>query len=281
MLTETDLELDDDRTLHVYETASDTADVALFWHHGTPNIGSPPEPLFAAANELGFRWISYDRPGYGGSSPQPGRTVASAAVDVAAIADALGIERLALMGHSGGGTFALASAALLGERVLGSVCMAGLAPFGAEGFDWFNGMVPSGEGELRAAISGRAALEDYVASMEFDPEMFTPADRASLGGEWSWLNDVVKRGMEGGLDGMVDDDLSYARPWGFEPADIWRPVLLVYGEDDRIVPSSHGEWLAGQISSSELWLRPGDGHISVLRSAAAALRWLRSAIDGE
>ena len=67
MVTETDLELSDGRTLHVYDTASDGADarLAVFWHHGTPNIGAPPEPLFAAAARLGIRWVSYDRPGYG------------------------------------------------------------------------------------------------------------------------------------------------------------------------------------------------------------------------
>jgi pimeloyl-ACP methyl ester carboxylesterase len=112
-VTETDLELSEGRTLHVYDTGSDDAvgQLTVFWHHGTPNIGSPPEPLFAAAEELGIRWVSYDRPGYGGSTPYPDRDVASAAFYVSSIADALGIDRFAVMGHSGGGcsTHALAS----------------------------------------------------------------------------------------------------------------------------------------------------------------------------
>jgi pimeloyl-ACP methyl ester carboxylesterase len=66
--------------------------LAVVWHHGTPNLGAPPEPLLPAAAERGIRWVSYDRPGYGGSTPHPGHDVASAAADVASVADALGIE---------------------------------------------------------------------------------------------------------------------------------------------------------------------------------------------
>jgi pimeloyl-ACP methyl ester carboxylesterase len=125
MVTEADLELSDGRTLHYYDTHEDGSDarVAVFWHHGTPNVGSPPEPLFPAAAENGLRWVSYDRPAYGGSSPNPGRNIASAAADVAAIADALGIGRFAVLGHSGGGPHALACGALSPERVMAVVSL--------------------------------------------------------------------------------------------------------------------------------------------------------------
>jgi pimeloyl-ACP methyl ester carboxylesterase len=281
VVSEFDLELGDARALHVYDTGIDEADgrLAVFWHHGTPNIGAPPEPLFAAAEELGIRWVSYDRPGYGGSSPLPGRDVASAAADVSTIAEALGIDRLALMGHSGGGPHALACGALLEARVLGVVVGAGLSPFGAEGLDYFAGMTPSGAAELRAAAEGRAALQDYLESAEFDPEMFTPGDHAALSGEWSWLNSVVGPAVEAGPDGLIDDDLAYVGPWGFDPARVIAPILLMYGGRDRVVPSSHGEWLARRCSTSELRLYPEDGHISVLNSSRAALAWLRERSD--
>src|SRR5215203_2680771 len=168
-----DLELGDGRTLHVYDTGADDADgrLAVFWHHGTPNIGAPPEPLFAAAARLGIRWVSRDRPGYGGSTPYPGRDVASAATYVSSIANALGIDQFAVMGHSGGGPHDLACCALLPECALGAVVVAGLAPFGAEGLDWFAGVAASGVASLRAAAEGRAAKERYEASgAEYDPE---------------------------------------------------------------------------------------------------------------
>ena len=194
---------------------------------------------------------------------------------MASVADALGIGQFAVMGHSGGSNHALACGALLGERVLGVVCMAGLAPFHAEGLDWFGGMAASGAARLRAAARGRAALEDYLASAEFDPEEFTPADHAALAGAWSWLGEVAGQAQEGGLPGgMVDDELAYVAPWGFAPGQVRAPVLLVHGGQDRIVPSAHAEWLAHRTRSAELWLRPEDGHISVLNSAEAALGWL-------
>jgi pimeloyl-ACP methyl ester carboxylesterase len=282
VVTETDIQLRDGRTLHAYDPARDGADdrLVVLWHHGTPNTGEPPEPLFPPAARLGVRWVSYDRPGYGGSTPNPGRDVAAAAADAASIADALGIDQFAVMGHSGGGTFALACAALLPDRVLGAVCASGLAPFGAEGLDWFAGMAAAGAAELRAAAQGRAALEAYLASSEFDPEQFTPADHAALAGAWAWLGAVAAKAIEGGLGGMVDDELAYVAPWGFEPGQIRAPVLFVHGGQDRMVPSSHGEWLARHTRSSELWLRPDDGHVSVLDDAAAALGWLREHVHG-
>ena len=277
MTTELDLTLDDGATLHVYDTGPAGGDdrLAVFWHHGTPNLGAPPAPLFAESDRLGIRWVSYDRPGYGGSTPCPGRSVGSAAGYVAAVADSLGIERFALMGHSGGGPHALACGALLPDRAVAVVSGAGLAPFDAEGLDWFAGMVPSGVASLSAAAEGRAAKERHEASdAEYDPE-FTPADLAALGGEWSWFGSVVGPAVAAGPGGLIDDDLAYVSPWGFDPAGVAVPVLLLHGGRDRIVPSSHGEWLAARCPSAELRLSPDDGHISILTSAPAALAWLR------
>lgn len=275
MVTETDLDLSDGRTLHIYDTREDDADarLAVFWHHGTPNTGAPPEPLFPAAAQLGIRWVSYDRPGYGGSAPRPGRDIASAADDVAGIADALGIGQFAVMGHSGGGTHALASGALLSGRVLAVVCVAAMAPFHVEGLDWFAGM--AAPGTLRASVQGRAAVEEYLASTEFDPQQFTVADQAALEGAWSWLGAVAMKALEGGPDGEVDDELAYVAPWGFDPAQVSPPVLFLHGGRDRVAPIAHGQWLARRCPSAELWLCPDDGHISVLNSAAPAMDWLR------
>jgi pimeloyl-ACP methyl ester carboxylesterase len=278
---ETDLGLGDGRTLHVYDTGADNraghsdGRLAVVWHHGTPNIGAPPEPLFPAAARLGMRWVSYDRPGYGGSTPYPGRDVASAAADVSSIADALGIGQFAVVGHSGGGPHALACGALLPERVVGVVSMAGLAPFGAEGLDWFAGMADAGAASVRAALEGRAAKERYEASAPEGDPGFTPEDYAALSGPWSWVMDVVRPAVAAGPGGLIADDLAYVAPWGFDPAQVVAPVLLVHGGRDRVVPSSHSRWLASRCPSAELRLRPDDGHITVLDSAVAALDWLR------
>lgn len=279
-VTENDLVLRDGRTLHYYDTHAEDGTVpglAVVYSHGTPNVGEPPVPLFGAATELGIRLIGYDRPGYGGSSAQPGRSVGAAAADVAAVLDALGIDRFAMLGHSGGGPHTLACAALLADRLIAAVDISGPAPYGRPDLDYFSGMTPSGAEELRASVAGREAVEKLLESMDFDPEMFTPADSAALQGSWNWLNSVVGRALEGGdIGGMIDDDLAYVAPWGFEVADIRRPLLVCHGEQDRIVPVAHGRWVAANVPSAELRTYPGDGHVSVLESAGvAALDWLR------
>jgi pimeloyl-ACP methyl ester carboxylesterase len=276
VVTEADLELSDGRTLHYYDTRENESDArtAVFWFHGTPNVGSPPEPLFAAATANGLRWVSYDRPAYGGSDPNPGRTIASAAADVAAIADELGIGRFAVLGHSGGGPHALACGALLPERVFAVVSASAPAPFEAEGLDWFAGWSRSGVAEQRAALAGRAALEAYLPSAEFDPETFTPEDQSALDGRWSWIISVVRPALDQGNEGMVEDLLAAAQRWGFDPADIIVPVLILHGVKDRMVPSAHGEWLAAHCPTADLRLAPDAGHVTVLDEAPAALAWL-------
>jgi pimeloyl-ACP methyl ester carboxylesterase len=275
VLTERDLTLDDGRTLHAYDTAPGDDDrLAVVWHHGTPNNGPPPEPLFPAADRLGIRWVSYDRPGYGTSSPDPGRTVAAAAGDVAQLADALRIDRFAVMGHSGGSPHVLACAALTPDRVLAAVGMVGLAPPDADGLDWYAGMAPSGAATLRAAAEGRDAYEAYEASgAEYDPE-FTPHDEAALSGGWAWMLTVVRAANAANTGGPIDDEVAYAAPWGFDPARVTCPALLLYGGRDRIVPAAHGEWLARRCPDAELRVNPDDGHISILDSAESALEWL-------
>jgi pimeloyl-ACP methyl ester carboxylesterase len=276
LVRELDLALADGRTLHAYDTGTgERADgLTVVWHHGTPNIGLPPEPLFATSDRLGIRWVAYDRPGYGGSSRRPGRDLASAAADTSAVADALRIDRFAVMGHSGGGSHALACGALLGDRVLAVVSIAGLAPFGADGLDWFAGMADSGVAALRAAAEGRDAKERYEASAPDGDPGFIAADQEALAGEWSWFGKVVRPALAGGPGGLVDDDLAYVAPWGFDPAGVVAATLLLHGDRDRMVPSAHGEWLARHLTAAELRLRPDEGHISVLRSAPAALDWL-------
>lgn len=276
-VTEADVELDDGRRLHVYDTGG--ADrLAVVWHHGTPNMGAPPVPLFETADELGIRWVSFDRPGYGTSTPRPGRDFASTAGDVAQLADALGIDRFATMGHSGGGPNALACGALLPDRVTAAVSVSGPAPYGADGLDWFAGMASAGQASLRAASQSREAYEHHLETSTDDDIGFIPADEEALAGDWAWFLDVVRPAIEQGPEGMIGDELANAGPWGFDPADIAVPVLILHGGSDRMVPSSHGEWLARRCRSAELWLRPDDGHITVLDAGPDALRWLREQI---
>ena len=128
-----------------------------------------------------MRAITYDRPGYGASTRHPGRRVADAAGDVAAIADALGIERFAIYGGSGGAPHSLACGALLPDRVTRCASVVGPAPFGDGGLSaeqWFDGMVEGNVREFGWAIEGEHALRpelereapEIIASLESDSD---------------------------------------------------------------------------------------------------------------
>lgn len=275
-----EITLPDGRTLRGYDAGPECGDLPVIWQHGTPGLGELPEPLRDVATELGIRWIGYDRPGYGTSGPNEGRDVAAAADDVAHLADALGIDRFATLGASGGATHALGCAAVLGDRVIATVAIAALAPFEADGLDWFAGMYPGGEAELRAAADGRDVLSRYLSLTDFDPAMFTPADLHALQGEWGWLGSVAGRAFEAARSnspqGMVDDDLAFVHAWGCSPDRIRTPVLIVHGGDDRVVPPAHGAWLAAHIPDAQLRTAEGAGHLAVMHHAAEACRWLRA-----
>lgn len=270
-LTRRDVRLTDGRAVVAYDTGAGGTSLTLLCHLGSPHTGAPFEPLLDAAAPRGIRVVSYARPGYGGSTPNPGRTIGSAAGEVEQIVDALGIERFAVVGYSGGGPHALACAALLPGRVTVALTFASPAPFTDE-FDWFAGM--AAPGALTAARDGRDARVRFAATDEFDPNQFVAADWAALEGSLKSVGQDAVQAENAGGDGLIDDDTALAKSWGFGIADVTAPILLVHGGADRAIPVSHGEWLVRHLPAAELWLRPRDGHVSVLTALAVGMDWL-------
>ena len=272
-VSELDVAGPDGRVLHAYDTgaASGTSGLTVVWYHGSPQTGRLPDPLRSTAAGRGIRLLSYGRPSYGGSTPQPGRTVGDAAADVVALLDAVGVEQAVAIGASGGGPHGLAGAALRPGRVTAAVSLAGPAPY-TEDFDWYAGMTtPDG---LRTGRRGREARAAYAEVAEWDESCFTAADYAALEGSWASLGQDAGRAGTETPDGLVDDDVAMAHPWGFDVRQIAAPVLLVHGREDRVIPFTHSEWLLDQLPRAELWVRPRDGHISVLEAVPVALDWL-------
>ena len=266
------LTLPDGRALDVADTgAASGDDGVLVFHNGSPHTGALLPPVVTAAAARGLRVVTYARPSYGRSTPQPGRRVADAAIDVAAIVDALGIGSFLTAGASGGGPHALACAALLPDRVGGVATFASPAP-DAPDLDWLAGM--HAPDALRAARQGREARARFAETDGFDPASFTASDWDVLGGEWGAVGQDAGAAGETGPDGLIDDDAAFAQPWGVDPAAIRVPVLIAQGADDRVIPATHGAWLAARMPGAELWRRDGEGHVSVLRAFPAALDWL-------
>jgi pimeloyl-ACP methyl ester carboxylesterase len=239
--------------------------------------------------------ITYDRPGYGGSDRHRGRTVAACAGDVAAIADALGIERFSVAGGSGGGPHALAVAALLGDRVSRAACISGVAPYTALGEDFFTGMdrqnviefgwALEGEEHLapelerkaqkmkqKAAVDPGAVLEKFDLP-EPDKKVLARADFAEV------IRQSLAEELRNGPEGWVDDDLAFVSAWGFSPATIAVPTQVWYGTQDVLVPPGHGEWIARTVPGAIVRLNNlghmGDPDADLLK----LLGWLTSSQD--
>ena len=182
--------------------------------------------------------------------------------------------RFAVYGVSGGGPHALASAALLGERVTRVAVSGSVAPADDPQLDWFSDMHPLSVPEFRAAMQGRAELEPlvrpYVAALRDDPHAASDAWLDGLpASDRRILLDPARRELDAIADveanrqageGWIDDDLALVRPWGFELESIAVPVRLWHGEADILIPPAHSRRLARRIPAAELVLVPGAGH---------------------
>ena len=224
----------------------------------------------------GLRLVTTSRPGYGDSSPQPGRRVVDVAADTAAVLEAIGADRCLIAGWSGGGPHALACGARLGAAVAVLV-IAGVAPYGAEGLDWMAGMGEENVAEFSAALGEEDQLRSYllqereqlkdataagiVASLD---SLLPDVDRAVLTGEFG--EDLVasfREAMRIGVEGWLEDDIAFTRSWGFGLEEIAVPAMIWQGSADLMVPFSHGQWLASQLPDASAHLEEGEGHLSV------------------
>ena len=252
----------------------------LVMHHGTPGVAMALEPVVEAAARHGLRFVTHSRPGYGGSTSQPGRRVADVADDVAAVLDALGAHDFVTLGWSGGGPHALACAALLPDRCRAAAIVAGVAPYDAEGLDWLAGMGDENLAEFGAAATSKEALEGFLteASAELKDvqpddiiaafgDLLSAVDQAALrGGLADYLAASCRAAVSRGYDGWRDDDLAFLADWGIELASIRVPVSIWQGDQDRMVPRDHGRWLGEHVAGATTQLVPGEGHLSLMNN---------------
>ncbi|MCP3804070.1 alpha/beta hydrolase [Allokutzneria sp. A3M-2-11 16] len=253
----------------------------VVYAHGTPMSRLARYPDDRLFTELGVRLVTYDRPGYGLSTPDIGRRVVNATNDIAAIADALGLDRFPVFGVSGGGPHALAFAACHPDRVTRVATLASTAPRDAEGLDWTAGMMHGNQESGAAALLGRAAVEHHLANArsedmrrllpQAEQEVLAQPDVSAM------LSAAFTEALRPGLDGWIDDALAlYGLPWGFDPATITAPVRLWHGDLDTVVPASHSTWLSERIPSAELVRAPEAAHAGHFAATPTTLAWLQA-----
>jgi len=266
----------DGRALEVV-TAGPEGGRCFLWHGGTPSAAGVFAPKLAETAKRGLHFVTYSRPGYATSTARPGRSVGDVAGDVTVILDALGFDSFICAGQSGGGPHALACAALLPDRVLATATIAGAAPWPAEGLDWMDGMGAENVEEFSASLKG---LDELVLILERDAAqlrevqpaevaaalggLVSDVDKQALTGEYAeFVATTFRRAVSSGIAGWRDDDIAFVHPWGFDVSSITTPVAVWQGGEDRMVPKTHGEWLASHIPGAEQHLLPAEGHLSL------------------
>lgn len=233
----------------------------------------------------GLRQLVYDRPGYGGSTRQPGRSVADAVADVVALADAQGWERFAVNGGSGGGPHALACAALLPDRVTRCAVVSGIMPpdvsdLNRPGLSRLSRLSVLGEDSVRPHLEN--VSRDIMAQIDAGspevlrapgaPDPNAPRPPRAIDDPAAMAR--LRATFVDGMDGWIDDNLAFVRPWGFEMKDITVPVSIWYGRTDTNIPNEQSEWLVAHIPGAEAYEYDG-GHLPDAATHARVHAWLR------
>ena len=276
----------DGRTLAFVERGA-AEGVPVIVCHGTPGAGSRDTPTRSCTSGTAFAMVAYDRPGYGRSDPMLGRSVADAAADIEAIADELGFERFAVVGGSGGAPHALACGALLGDRVLRVGALVTPAPSDTYDFDFFAGLAELNVKEFNAALEGPEAIEAFVQPYVDESRATRKAWSTQIAAELPEVDrEIASReeyraitlesfveAVRQGVRGWADDDLAFAKPWGFEPEDVTAEVRALAGRAGRARARSHGEYVASRLPNARFEMVEGSGHFLV-DEWATVLDWL-------
>jgi pimeloyl-ACP methyl ester carboxylesterase len=271
--------LPDGRTLS-YADYGKRGDLAVFWCHGGPGSRLEPKGMGGTAADMGLRMIGIDRPGYGLSSPKPGRSIADWVPDALALADHLKIDRLATIGVSTGGAYALALAAMAPERVRGVVACCALTDM-----RWAEGkaMMGAGAADLWTAPDRATAMARAEAMFGSDGskmmsqaggDALPPADMAMLmdpAFAAGWAESMGAMFAQG-VAGYADDRIADGVGWGsFDVNAVSCPVAVVHGREDTICPPAHAEHTAKIVPGAELSFFDGLGHFSIVPKAVEAL----------
>jgi pimeloyl-ACP methyl ester carboxylesterase len=259
-------------TLRVRESG-DPGGQAVLHFHGTPGCRLEMAWADHLLADAGVRWVAFDRPGYGGSTPTS-FSVGSVAKMALQVADQYGLERFRTSGWSGGGPFALATAAIAGGRVEAVGVIAGAAPFqlvpGAldvlsDGDKAAERLLPE---DPEAACVGfqegfamAGALESSAALYEAFEPLLSDTDRRVWSSYSEHLLTELREAMRQGVVGCGWDNVAWIGAWDVDPTAVECPVVLWYGTEDRMAQPIHGRWFEKNLPNARLTMREGEGHL--------------------
>jgi pimeloyl-ACP methyl ester carboxylesterase len=284
---QTSLRLRDGRNLG-YASSGDPNGLPVFFFHGTPGsrLFQPPE---ADTRALGIRLVTLDRPGYGNSDFQPGRTLLDWPEDVKQLADHLGIDRFFVCGHSGGGPHTLACAARLGDRIRSAATLSGagpahtpqatrgMSPLNRIGF-LYGRLLPWPFWRLLIRMNFRRRQLDPAANIQRESRSRPAADEHLLADpdvRRACVDSEVEAFRQG-LRGLAWDAHLLVRPWNFELSRIQIPVHIWHGTADTSTTPAMAAYLAGSIPGARLHMLDHEAHLLLFPHWAEILTTLTS-----
>lgn len=282
------LTLPDGRTLGYAEYGDPEGDPVVF-HHGWPSSRYQAAYLDPLASDRGVRILAPDRPGVGCSDRRPGRGFADWPDDLAAFADALGLDRFKVLGVSGGGPYALAACARLGERIRRAAIVCGAPPLCEKSarahMHWAYRTLSSSAKLRRVALPGVVHLSRWMvhrghdhAPMSWMLKSIPAVDREAIrkGGGWEMVTRSFLEAVRNGPVGMREDGELYLSEWDFDPAEIHVPVHFWHGKADANLPCAVAQQLAARVPDAETDWIEGEGHYSLpMHYSGEALDWLK------
>jgi pimeloyl-ACP methyl ester carboxylesterase len=268
-MLDTSMTLPDGRTL-AYTDCGDSSSPLVIYFHGAPTSRLDLVGFDEAFRSLGVRIVSPDRPGYGASSPQPGRGWNDWPADVTALADHLGVERFGVMGLSSGGPYVVACAALSPERVASAGVVSGTTDM-----SWPDAWQGYEEGEAELMRVGDEAAATAWCEKHYGPDgsrffesagEMAPPDMALLEDESiaAGLFATMGEAFRQGVAGYAQDITVQGTPWSFDPGAITVPTWVLHGEADNFIPIAHAQHTADLIPRAKLVTFPAHGHLSML-----------------
>lgn len=260
--------LADGRQIGYAEYGVPNGNPVLFFH-GAPGSRNIHADMADIAARRGIRLIAIERPGYGLSDPQPGRALLDWPDDIAALADALGLQRFALIGFSMGSVYALACAYKLSGRVTKIALAGAFAPLSVPGV--LEGMSPMVSGLL--AQTNPEELSNSLAAVAPSPLALVEAMSASAT-EWDKNMINARRDefvmeytqtLHNGIEGFVSDIVLASGSWGFMPGSIKTEACLWSGTGDQNTPPAMTRYLSRQLPNCHAFMLPGEGHFALYR----------------
>lgn len=290
-MTDHQIQSSDNRTIS-FADYGPASGMAVLCCHGGPGSRLEPRRISEQAAAVGFRLIGIDRPGYGKSTPLPGRSIHDWTQDALAVADHLALGQFLMVGVSTGGSYALATAAVAPSRVLGVLVCCGMTDIA-----WANDVddakmvgaqaiwnAPDRDAAIAVAIDQFGERGDKILVLDAGaPPALSPPDMAVVMDPAYAEGDPTNERFAQGVLGYADDRIADGPRHGWASFDIDKvvcPVIVIHGEQDWIVPVAQAHHTAAILCDAELRTFAEHGHLSVGAESVSALVALRAKVNG-